>query len=207
MAIRFSDWKRRPKFVALFVRSTDMTDRLVTRPTSPSLPFHSIYTFPLRRSGDRRRSDPLTKFALVRFCSLCVAKCQSVFTTPTHFRSAPSFPPPLSPPSLPLCYPALECFVLPLAISAFSLSDGIQGWANVRSKLLKGRSRGCQFQYDVPCSEGFSISPILQHLPFLPSLLPSFLPSFLWRLLPPHSLSHSLARVLLDTLPCSPPLV
>ena len=97
-------------------------------------------------------------------------------------------------PLTPLPFPsALECFVLPLAISAFSVSDRAQGWAKGRSKLIKGCSLCWQFQYDAPCSQGFSISPILQHLPSLPSF-------------DGLATAPALTRVLPDTLPCSPPL-
>ena len=106
-------------------------------------------------------------------------QCQCVCTTPTHFRSAPL--------SLPF---ALECFVLPPAISAFSLSDRVQGWARARSEFTKGLQRLVgHSNLMFPVGRDFQSLEMLQHLP-----------------IPLSATAPALVFFLPDTLPCSPTL-
>ena len=92
-------------------------------------------------------------------------------------------------PSLSLPF-ALECFVLPPAISAFSLSDRVQGWARARSEFTKGLQRLVgHSNLMFPVGRDFQSLEMLQHLP-----------------IPLSATAPALVFFLPDTLPCSPPL-
>ena len=123
--------------ICRFICPADWHDGLTDGSLSPLLlspASHSICTFPLRRSGDRWAGvgPNLHSSGFAH----CVANLYA-----QHQRNSGQ-------PSLSLFLPsiALECFVLPLAISAFSLSDRIQGSTKGISKLVNERySDACSF--------------------------------------------------------------
>ena len=124
-------------------RATELSDSRfpATRRDSPNLPLYlsnrlalPFYTSPLRNEergvtmgGDRARPN-LHPPAVGVFFTLSALPMPMCMHNTNAFQVSPSL-------SLPF---ALECFVLPPAISAFSPSDRVQGWARARSEFTKG---------------------------------------------------------------------